>query len=208
MSTSRLPVPDRPRPLPEPRTARSATVRYSTLLAGFAAAVGLRVAVGGPSVATSTAAGWTFAAALVILALAGRAGLRLTVPAIIAGTVAAGVLLAPVLVRRLLLVPAGHRPAGGFLAWAAVVAVVAMAEEAFLRGALFDALSDRHGSVAALIVTSACFAALHIPLYGWPSIVLNTAVGLCLGVLRLWTGTWTAPAIAHIGADLAAWWLR
>jgi hypothetical protein len=27
------------------------------------------------------------------------------------------------------------------------------------------------------------------------------------GALRVATGTWTAAAIAHVGADLAGWWL-
>ena len=51
------------------------------------------------------------------------------------------------------------------------------------------------------------FAALHVPLYGWHAVPLDFAVGLVLGATRLLAGTWTAPAIAHVGADLAGWWL-
>jgi hypothetical protein len=37
---------------------------------------------------------------------------------------------------------------------------------------------------------------------------LDLAVGVCLGALRLYAGSATAPAVAHTLADLAGWWLR
>jgi membrane protease YdiL (CAAX protease family) len=46
--------------------------------------------------------------------------------------------------------------------------------------------STRRGPVTAIAVTSICFAALHVPLYGWHVVPLDTAVGLWLGVLQ-WT---------------------
>jgi len=84
---------------------------------------------------------------------------------------------------------------------------VAGAEEAFLRGALFDAVQRRWNVHAAVVVAAVAFAALHVPLYGWHVLPLDLAVGLVLGAARLAAGTWTAPAIAHISADLAGWWL-
>jgi len=39
-------------------------------------------------------------------------------------------------------------------------------------------------------------------------VALDFAVGVGLGALRLWSGSVTAPALAHVGADLAGWWLR
>jgi Type II CAAX prenyl endopeptidase Rce1-like len=174
------------------------------LLAGFAVAVGLRVAVGGPAVAGSASAGLVFAGALAVLTLAvGTTGSRLSWSALGWGVAGAVVLLVPPFFLHLS--GTSHTPGGAFLPWALVVAIVATAEEAFLRGALFGALGS--GPVG-LVVTSVCFALLHVPLYGWHVVPLDFAVGLWLGALRRTTGTWTAPAISHTLADLAAWWLR
>jgi membrane protease YdiL (CAAX protease family) len=56
-------------------------------------------------------------------------------------------------------------------------------------------------------VTSIVFALIHVPLYGWHVVPLDLGVGVFLGGLRLVSGSVAAPAIAHIGADLATWWL-
>ncbi|MCU1587768.1 MAG: hypothetical protein JWN31_1261, partial [Frankiales bacterium] len=37
---------------------------------------------------------------------------------------------------------------------------------------------------------------------------LDLAVGLVLGGLRQQTGTPAAPAVTHVGADFAGWFLR
>jgi membrane protease YdiL (CAAX protease family) len=60
---------------------------------------------------------------------------------------------------------------------------------------------------AAVVVAAIAFALLHAPLYGWHAVPLDLAVGVVLGATRALAGTWTAPAIAHVGADLAGWWL-
>jgi membrane protease YdiL (CAAX protease family) len=177
------------------------------LLAGFTAAVGLRVAVGGAGVAASAPAGLAFAAALAVLTAVAGTTTRLSWQTLGMGLAGAVVLCVPALLTRLAADQA-HRPGGAFLTWAVVVAVVATAEEAFLRGALFDAIDTWRGPVPAIAVTSICFAALHVPLYGWHIVPLDTAVGLWLGALRRGSGSWTAPAITHTVADLAAWWLR
>jgi membrane protease YdiL (CAAX protease family) len=92
--------------------------------------------------------------------------------------------------------------------WAAVVTLVAVAEELLLRGALYEALLRWRGQYTAIAVTAIAFAALHIPLYGWAVVPLDLAVGLFLGVLRTVAGSVTAPAVTHTLADLAGWWLR
>jgi membrane protease YdiL (CAAX protease family) len=102
----------------------------------------------------------------------------------------------------------GIRPGGSYLHWAVLVTVVAVAEEAFLRGTLWEAVRDLWGETPALLLTSVAFAALHLPLYGWGSAPLDFAVGLVLGVLREQTGGFAAPAVTHVVADLAAWFLR
>ena len=98
-------------------------------------------------------------------------------------------------------------PAPSFVPWAAVTVLVATAEEVVLRGALFRALADGAGWVAALLGTSVLFAMIHVPLYGWHVVPLDLGVGVFLGGLRLLTGGTVAPAVAHVVADLATWWI-
>jgi hypothetical protein len=90
-----------------------------------------------------------------------------------------------------------------FWPWAAATVLVAAAEEALLRGALFDELLARHGVLVAVAATSLVFALLHVPVYGWSAVPLDLGVGLLLGGLRLVSGGVAAPAIAHALADLA-----
>ena len=105
-------------------------------------------------------------------------------------------------------VPAGMgRPAAPFFPWAAITILVAGAEEALLRGRLFDATRRAGGVVTAVLLTTVAFALMHVPLYGWHVVPLDLAVGLGLAGLRLATGGVLAPAVSHAVADLATWWL-
>jgi membrane protease YdiL (CAAX protease family) len=105
------------------------------------------------------------------------------------------------------LIPGLGRPAAPFAPWAAITIVVATAEEALLRGRLFDAIRRAGGVGAAIVVTTLAFALMHVPLYGWHVVPLDVGVGLVLAALRLGTGGVLAPATAHAVADLATWWL-
>jgi membrane protease YdiL (CAAX protease family) len=183
---------------------RRSAVEPAVLLTAFAAAVLIRVVVAGPAGAASLRGGLVFAAVLGILAVLGRAGVSVSPRALLAGVVGIAVLVVPVLVVHGI---GDALPVGSYAGWAAATAVVATAEEAFLRGALFDAVARARGVDAAVVVGAIAFAALHVPLYGWRAAPLDLAVGLVLGALRVLTGTWTAPAIAHAGADLCGWWL-
>jgi membrane protease YdiL (CAAX protease family) len=179
----------------------------AALGAAFAAAVVLRSVIGGSGAAQSPRAGLVFAVCLTSLTVA--AGTRLTVTwrDLRIGIGGAALICGPAAIGHLV----AHAPMhgfGGFGDWAPVVAVVAVAEEYFLRGAFYDALAALAGPVAAVTGSAAAFAALHVPLYGWPSVPLDLAVGLVLGVLRLRSGSAAAPAIAHTGADFGAWLLR
>lgn len=98
-------------------------------------------------------------------------------------------------------------PKTQFAPWALITILVASAEELVLRGALFDALGDAAGLTIAVIATSAAFALIHVPLYGWHVVPLDLGVGVFLAGLRLTSGSVAAPAIAHIVADLATWWV-
>lgn len=133
--------------------------------------------------AVALAAGAAFGLALVGLALAGPA---------LTGT-------APV--------PGLGRPAAAFMPWAAVTVLVASAEEVLLRGVLLHRASRAAGIVPAVILTSAVFALMHVPLYGWHVVPLDVGVGVALAGLRLTTGSLVAPSAAHAVADLATWWL-
>jgi len=76
-----------------------------------------------------------------------------------------------------------------------------------LRGSLFGAILRARGPGVAVGITTVIFALMHVPLYGWHVVPLDLAVGLWLAGLRLTTRGVAAPAIAHIVADLATWWL-
>jgi membrane protease YdiL (CAAX protease family) len=104
-------------------------------------------------------------------------------------------------------VPGLGRPAAPFVPWVAVTILVACAEEVLLRGVLFDRIGRAGGVLLAVILTSAVFALMHVPLYGWHVVPLDFAVGLTLAGLRLTTRSLVAPAAAHTVADLATWWL-
>jgi membrane protease YdiL (CAAX protease family) len=181
-------------------------------LVGLAAALVARIALAGSAGVRSLPAGLVFAGLLGLVAVAtavpfmprSRASLVRQAGIGLAG---AAVLCLPAALR--------HAdgavttlPLHGYLPWALGVTVVAIAEEALLRGTLYAALDERFGTPTALVVTTSAFALLHVPLYGWSVFLLDLAVGFALGTLRAITGTVLAPAIAHTVADLAGWWLR
>lgn len=174
------------------------------LTVAFAGAVLVRAAVAGPAGAGSLPAGGLFAAVLAVLALLTRPPARISWRPLAVGAVGAAVLVAPAVATG---GPAGPMPVAGYAGWAAATTAVVLAEEAFLRGALFGALERWRGPDVAVVGGAVAFAALHVPLYGWHVVPLDLAVGLLLGALRLLTGGWAAPAVAHLGADLAGWWL-
>jgi membrane protease YdiL (CAAX protease family) len=182
---------------------RSSAIEPLVLVAAFGAAVVVRMALAGYAGPASLPAGLAFAAVLIAFAVARRPHTRIGLVPLLAGVTGAAALVLPaVLVRGL----ADQPSAGSYARWSAAVVVIAAAEEAFLRGALFDALDRWRGSDVAVVGAAVAFAVLHVPLYGWHVLPLDFAVGLLLGALRLATGTWTAPGLAHIGADLAGWW--
>jgi membrane protease YdiL (CAAX protease family) len=183
----------------------SAWVRPAVLLAAFAVAVAVRVAVGGPGPARSPSAGLVFAALLLALALAGGVRCPVSSRALLIGFGGAVFLSAPV---ALLHWGSPLHDEAGFGSWAVVVAIVALAEEVFLRGALYDAVRGARDEPTAIAVAAIAFALLHVPLYGWHVLPLDLVVGVVLGELRRVSGTPAAPAITHIGADFAAWFLR
>ena len=158
--------------------------------------------------------GAAFGGALFLLAAVGGATVpkprRLAI-ACVAGAVAGLAIVAAGLAGPTLggvsSIPGLGRPAAPFVPWALIIVGVAVAEEAVLRGVLFDRLRRGGGALLAIFVTTVVFALMHVPLYGWHVVPLDLAVGLALGGLRLMTGRVAAPAVAHAVADLATWWL-
>jgi membrane protease YdiL (CAAX protease family) len=160
------------------------------------------------------ALGAAFGAGVFLLAAVGGARLpkpRRLAPACAAGGAVGLLLIAAGLAGPALggasSIPGLGRPAAPFVPWAAIIVGVAVAEEAVLRGVLFDRLRRGGGVPVAILVTTVLFALMHVPLYGWHVVPLDLAVGLALGGLRLVTGGAAAPAVAHAVADLATWWL-
>ncbi|HEY2917177.1 MAG TPA: CPBP family intramembrane glutamic endopeptidase [Candidatus Limnocylindrales bacterium] len=135
-----------------------------------------------PRVAGGAAIGLAGGAALVALALVGRA-------------LASAPSLPPVFRADL------------FAPWALATVVVAAGEEAVLRGVLLGRLTRSVGLTPGVLLTSLAFALMHVPFYGWRVVPLDLGVGLWLAGLRLASRGLVAPTIAHALADLATWWL-
>ncbi len=176
------------------------------LILGFAAAVLLRVLVGGNNAAFSVPAALVFAGCLMLFTFASKTKLKFNNKVIFIGLAGGLFLCLPAVILKITGSSVNYSY-GGFANWAVVAVVVALAEEAFLRGALYDAVNKWRGEKAAIVIAALLFAALHIPLYGWRVVPLDFAVGLWLGALRSISGTFVAPAIAHSIADLASWWI-
>jgi membrane protease YdiL (CAAX protease family) len=98
-------------------------------------------------------------------------------------------------------------PPTAFPAWGAATAVVALAEEALLRGVLQPRIAAGLGDGGGIAACALLFAAIHVPLYGPGVLPLDLGVGLVLGWLRLRTGGVAACAVAHVIADLGGWFL-
>jgi membrane protease YdiL (CAAX protease family) len=184
----------------------SSAAESGLLLVGFAGAAAVRVAVAGPVGASSIPAGLVFAGLLLLVAVRRCPAPRVDLRTLGIGLAGAAVLLAPVAIAAANGALAIRGQSTSYAGWAAATAVVATVEEAFFRGALFSALQRWRGTDVAVIGAAIAFAALHVPLYGWHVLPLDLAVGLGLGALRVVSGTWTAPAVAHVGADLVGWW--
>lgn len=189
---------------PQAVAVRGALLPPAVLLLGFAAAVALRTAASGSAGVHSAPGGLLFAVLLLAAAVGARTAVPMSGRAVSVGLLGAGILCLPVLLTwtpRLV-------PTDGLVTWAFVVTAVAVAEEVFLRGTLYDAVHEAAGDNAAIVVGAVAFALLHVPLYGWHVVPLDLAVGVLLGEQRRVTGTSAAPAVTHVGADLAAWFLR
>jgi membrane protease YdiL (CAAX protease family) len=190
-----------------PDRGRASGVAIATCLA-LGVAVAVRWQVFRTAALDGVTEGLMFGLALIAVALLG--GVRPSIPrigALAAGFAAGGVLVVVSLAARWPFPPIVLGHAAPFLPWVAVTTLVATGEELALRGALWRWVAAAGGDATALLVTSALFALIHAPVYGWSVVPLDFGVGLLFGGLRLWFGGSAAPAAAHVLADLATWWL-
>ncbi len=79
------------------------------------------------------------------------------------------------------------------------VIVAPLTEEMTFRGFVFPVIERKHGGVAAVVVTSACFALLHAQQYAWAwqIVLLMFFIGGVFGWLRLKTGSVGPSTIMH-----------
>lgn len=125
------------------------------------------------------------------------------------GAVALG--LAAMLVAARLPGLLGLRPHGAGriifrVAPAAVAAsvVAAVAEEIFFRRLVYGWLAASWGAAVAICGSAVAFAAIHVPVYGFAVLPIDTAAGLLLGWQRWMTGGWSASGLTHVVANLIA----
>jgi membrane protease YdiL (CAAX protease family) len=92
-----------------------------------------------------------------------------------------------------------------FRPWVLPLSILAaVAEEAFFRRVAYRAVERRAGALAAVAVTAAAFAAIHVPLYGAAAFPVDLGAGVLFGWQRYETGRWTVPAATHAAANLIA----
>lgn len=176
------------------------------LVAALGGALAVRIGLAGVDGARSAPAGAVFGALVVTAAIATGWRPALSARDLSIAAVGSVAVLGFPLVRHLL--APGVALGSPTSRWLAVVIFVAVAEEALLRGALWDAIERGYGTGAALAISTVAFAVLHIPLYGLRVLPIDLAVGVVFGGVRIWSGRATAPAIVHVVADVAGWWIR
>jgi hypothetical protein len=96
---------------------------------------------------------------------------------------------------------AGLAPRSADLLGVAGTVAAAVGEEAFFRRFLYGWLQPL-GGWAAVGVSAAAFALVHLPMYGAASLPLNLGAGLLLGWQRWASGRWSIPAATHAFANL------
>ena len=82
--------------------------------------------------------------------------------------------------------------------------VAAVAEELFFRRLVYGWLASSWGAAVAICGSGVAFAAIHVPVYGFAVLPIDTAAGLLLGWQRWMTGGWSASGLTHVAANLIA----
>ena len=95
----------------------------------------------------------------------------------------------------------GHAPQPLALRVVVLGSLAAVAEEAFFRRFVYDALLPG-GAAVAVLGSAALFALVHVTVYGWWVVPIDVAAGLVLSWQRWATGSWKVPAVTHVLANL------
>jgi hypothetical protein len=95
----------------------------------------------------------------------------------------------------------GHAPTSATLLALAANTLAAVAEEVWFRRLCYGLLAPA-GPGFAIAVTSVLFATVHVSTYGFAILPLDLAAGVLLGWQRAVTGSWTAPAVTHVLANV------
>jgi membrane protease YdiL (CAAX protease family) len=182
--------------------------RVPLLMLTVVIATAVRVSAGAPVPAASPAGALLFSAVLLTGTAIYRDELARTGWVGVALGVGGGAALVAVSLVGVPAITLGPRAAPATLWWwVPLVSLVALSEELVLRGVLFSALRSEHGDIIAVVLTAALFAAIHVPLYGAGALPIDLCAGIFLGSLRVVSGGVTAPALAHVIADVATGWV-
>jgi hypothetical protein len=99
------------------------------------------------------------------------------------------------------LIGGGHPPAALSTRVLLLNGLAAVAEEAFFRRLVYAVLQPG-GAALAVAGSATLFALAHVTVYGWWVLPLDVAAGLVLSWQRWATGSWTAPALTHVIANV------
>lgn len=99
------------------------------------------------------------------------------------------------------LVGGGHAPQPLDFQVVALGTLAAIAEEAFFRRLVYDALLPG-GPALAIAGSAVLFALVHVTVYGAWVLPIDLAAGLVLSWQRWASGSWRVPAVTHALANL------
>ncbi len=183
------------------RTDRSP--RLSTIAVGVIAAAGCGLLAARPALVDATPTPVAVLAALFVALLI--LGARLPLPAAPARrrtwTTTSSVLIGVLAFGLGRVLVGGHPPLRASLFLIAANTLAAVAEEAWFRRLCFGLLAPA-GMPFAIAGSSVLFAAVHVSIYGFWVLPLDVAAGLLFAWQRSVTGSWRAPAITHVIANL------
>jgi hypothetical protein len=189
------------------RDALATGLDRQTLVVAAVAVVGTALLAARPALVAVTSAPVALLAVLFAAILLAGAGLPLPAPAraveratgrratllvVLVGALAFGV-------GRVLV--GGHPPTSTTLLLVATNSLAAVAEEAWFRRLWFGLLAPA-GDGIAIVGSTILFAAVHVSIYGYWVLPLDLAAGLLFAWQRSTTGSWAAPAVTHVIANL------
>ena len=95
----------------------------------------------------------------------------------------------------------GHAPTRFAIPVVLANTLAAVAEEAWFRRLCFGLLAPA-GPGVAVAGSTLLFALVHVSIYGFWILPLDLAAGALLGWQRAVTGSWAAPAVTHVIANV------